>query len=86
MQQINFDARVDENGCLYLKLPPKFAGMEITGKLLYQVHPISLPNRQENKIDINLVRSICHQIRNLPVLDSRTPDEIIGYNDFGILE
>ncbi|MFN6033794.1 MAG: hypothetical protein ACK48B_07050 [Dolichospermum sp.] len=41
MQQINFDARVDENGCLYLKLPPNFAGMEITGKLLYQAHPIS---------------------------------------------
>ncbi|MBD2570481.1 hypothetical protein [Anabaena lutea] len=86
MQQINFDARVDENGCLYLKLPPNFAGMAITGKLLYQVHPLSLPNHKENKIDINLVRSICHQIRNLPVLNSRTPDEIIGYNEFGIPE
>ncbi|MEA5620977.1 hypothetical protein VB711_24530 [Cronbergia sp. UHCC 0137] len=86
MQQINFDARVDENGFLYLKLPPNFAGMEITGKLLYKVHSLSLPNRKENKIDINLVRSICHQIRNLPVLDSRTPDEIIGYNEFGIPE
>ncbi|MFM6277887.1 MAG: hypothetical protein ACKN9K_06060 [Dolichospermum sp.] len=40
MQQINFDARVDENGCLYLKLPPNFAGMEITGFLILPLFPL----------------------------------------------
>ena len=58
MQQINFDARVDENGFLYLKMPPNFAGMEITGKLLYQAHSISLLSQKENKIDISGVKQI----------------------------
>ncbi|MEH2067997.1 MAG: hypothetical protein V7K47_07490 [Nostoc sp.] len=86
MQEINVDARVDENGFLYLKMPPSLAGMEIKGKLLYQLHPISFQNIKAKKIDINVVRNICDEIRNLPTLDSRTPDEIIGYNEFGIPE
>ncbi|MBD2513768.1 hypothetical protein H6G93_01840 [Nostoc sp. FACHB-973] len=83
MQEINVDARVDENGFLYLEMPPSLAGMEIKGKLLYQLHPISFQNIKAKKIDINVVRSICDEIRNLPTLDSRTPDEIIGYNESG---
>ena len=86
MQQINIDARVDENGFLYLKMPPSLAGMEIKGKLLYQLHPIYPQNIKGKKIDINAVRSISNEIRNLPLLDSRTPDEIIGYNEVGIPE
>ncbi|MCM0592847.1 MAG: hypothetical protein ACSI46_11960 [Gloeotrichia echinulata DVL01] len=86
MQQINIDARVDENGFISLKMPPSFAGMEIKGKLLYQLSPISLENLKTKEIDINAVRSICYNIRNLPTLDSRSPDEIIGYNELGIPE
>jgi antitoxin VapB len=86
MQQINVDARIDENGFLSLKMPPNLAGREIKGKLLYQLYPRHFPNIKEKKIDINVVRSICNDIRNLPILDSRTPDEIIGYNEFGIPE
>jgi antitoxin VapB len=86
IQQININARVDENGFLSLKMPPDFAGVEIKGKLVYQIHPVSLTNTKNKKIDINIVRNICHQIRTLPMLDSRTPDEIIGYNEFGIAE
>ncbi|MFM2064225.1 MAG: hypothetical protein RLZZ507_3896 [Cyanobacteriota bacterium] len=86
MQKINVDARVDENGFLYLKMPHNFAGMEIIGQLLYQVNPSKLPTQEKREVDINAVRSICNQIRNLPMLDSRTPDEIIGYNEFGIPE
>ena len=86
MQQIDVDGRVDENGVLYLKMPPSVAGMEIKGKLMYQLHPVSSQNLKGEKIDINAVRSICNEIRNLPILDSRTPDEIIGYNEFGIPE
>lgn len=86
MQQINIDARVDENGFLYLRMPPNVAGMEIKGQLLYELNPIYLQNLKGKKIDINAVRSICDEIRNLPILDTRTPDEIIGYNEFGIPE
>ncbi|BDA71118.1 hypothetical protein CAL7716_052840 [Calothrix sp. PCC 7716] len=43
-------------------------------------------NENGEKIDINAVRTICNKIRNLPIIDSRTPDEIIGYNEFGIPE
>jgi|GEM_PF-4576640 antitoxin VapB len=85
MQQINVDGRVDENGFLYLEMPPSLAGMEIKGKLLYQIYP-SLQNLKRKKVDIDAVHSICHEIRNLPTLDSRSPDEIIGYNEFGIPE
>ncbi|MDZ8257719.1 hypothetical protein [Nostoc sp. ChiQUE01b] len=69
MQEINVDARVDKNGFLYLKMPPSLAGMEIKGNLLYQLHPISFQNIKAKKIDINVVRSICHKIINLPTLD-----------------
>lgn len=45
-----------------------------------------IQNPKKRKVDIEIVRSICNQIRNLPILDHRTPDEIIGYNEFGIPE
>lgn len=81
MPQINIEARVDENGLLCLKMPDDFAGMEIKGKLLYQVYAHPLPPTKKRKIDIDAVRNICNQIRNLPVLDDRSADEIIGYNE-----
>jgi antitoxin VapB len=87
VQQINVDTHIDENGFLHLKMPISLAGREIKGKFLYQLHSISSENLPKNsKIDINAIRSICAQIRNLPNLDSRSPDEIIGYNEFGVLE
>jgi antitoxin VapB len=67
-------------------MPPSLAGAEIKGKLLYQLHPNYFQNIQGQKIDINLVHTVCDEIRNLPILDSRNPDEIIGYNEFGIPE
>jgi hypothetical protein len=50
------------------------------------IQDYTLPNPKKRKVDINAVRSICNQIRNLPMLDPRTPDEIIGYNELGIFE
>lgn len=38
------------------------------------------------QINLEAVHQICEQIRSLPVLDSRSPDEIIGYNQFGGLD
>lgn len=83
MPQINVDARIDENGLLCVKMPSNLAGTTIKGKFLYQSQSQSLQN---SNIDIDNIRRICQEIRNLPNLDSRSPDEIIGYNDFGIPE
>ncbi len=35
-------------------------------------------------LDRAKVNAICDKIAALPVLDSRTPDEILGYDAFGI--
>lgn len=86
MQQIKVDAYVDQNGVLSVKMPPSLAGMEIKGKLLYQVDSISLQKKPDKQVDIEVIRNICQEIRNLPTLDSKTPDEIIGYNQFGVPE
>lgn len=60
--------------------------MLIKGKLLYQVYAHTLPSTKKRKVDIAAVRNICNQIKNLPVLDDRSADEIIGYNELGLLE
>jgi len=38
--------------------------------------------KENTKINFSAVHQICDEIRSLPVLDSRSPDEIIGYNEF----
>jgi antitoxin VapB len=35
-------------------------------------------------LDRAKVNAICDKVAALPVLDSRTPDEILGYDAFGI--
>ncbi|NET61785.1 MAG: hypothetical protein F6K47_38395 [Symploca sp. SIO2E6] len=42
--------------------------------------------KEDTKIDFSAVHQICNEIRSLPVLDNRSPEEIIGYNDFGGLD
>lgn len=41
---------------------------------------------ESRKINLEAVHQICEQTRNLPVLDSRSAEEIIGYNQFGGLD
>jgi len=41
---------------------------------------------ENRKVNFEAVHQICDRIRSLPVLDSRSPDEIIGYNEFGGLD
>lgn len=41
---------------------------------------------ENTKVNFEAVNQICERIRSLPVLDSRSPDEIIGYNQFGGLD
>lgn len=45
-------------------------------------------NMEKAKHDVNLdvVHKICQEFRNLPVLDNRSPDDIIGYNELGGLD
>ncbi|MDJ1171780.1 hypothetical protein PMG71_20330 [Roseofilum sp. BLCC_M154] len=52
---------------------------------LLQQNPLSA-EEEKTKINLEAVHYICDRIRNLPVLDSRSTDEIIGYNQFGGLD
>jgi antitoxin VapB len=39
---------------------------------------------QKKLLDQKKIDSICAKLASLPVLDSRTPDEILGYDSFGV--
>lgn len=52
---------------------------------LLQQNPQS-SEEKKTKINVEAVHQICDRIRNLPVRDSRSADEIIGYNQFGGLD
>jgi len=43
-----------------------------------------LSRQRRNKIRVEQVREILHRVDQLPVLDSRAPDEIIGYDEHGL--
>jgi antitoxin VapB len=45
-----------------------------------------LARQQEIARKLERVREIQRRVAALPVLDPRTPDEIIGYNEFGVPE
>ncbi|MGF1521213.1 MAG: hypothetical protein ACFBSF_02670 [Leptolyngbyaceae cyanobacterium] len=40
-------------------------------------------SKDQTKVNFDAVHRICNEISDLPVLDSRSPDEIIGYNKLG---
>ncbi len=52
---------------------------------LLQEEPQSY-QKENTKVNIEAVHQICDRIRSLPVLDNRSPEEIIGYNQFGGLD
>jgi hypothetical protein len=41
---------------------------------------------ERRKIDLEAIRKILDRVDKLPVLDSRSANEIIGYNEFGLLD
>ncbi len=45
------------------------------------IHPVPPPRK---KIDRDAVEKILEKIDALPVVDNRTPDEIIGYDENGL--
>jgi antitoxin VapB len=50
----------------------------------------SIARQRAGRLDsqrvVERVMRIAQRISSLPVLDPRTPDEILGYNDFGVPE
>lgn len=42
------------------------------------------PKRQKRRIDLAKVEAIARRSASRSLLDPRTPDEIIGYDEFGI--
>jgi hypothetical protein len=39
---------------------------------------------QTKPLDREKINTICSKIASLPVLDPRSPDEILGYDAFGV--
>ena len=45
-----------------------------------------LEKEREIARKVEVVRKISEHFQSLPVLDDRSPDEIIGYNEYGVPE
>jgi antitoxin VapB len=43
-----------------------------------------LKSQRRNQIVLDQLRDILHRVDQLPVLDPRTPDEIVGYDEQGL--
>ena len=43
-----------------------------------------LKRQRKSQILVSQLREILHRVDQLPVLDSRSPDEIIGYDENGL--
>jgi antitoxin VapB len=43
-----------------------------------------LKRKRKSQILLSQLREILHRVDQLPVLDSRSPDEIIGYDENGL--
>ena len=76
---------------LYIKNPlahrlaqrvSKQAGVTLTEAVIHALK--DQIRTQEKPLDRTKIDAICAKIASLPVLDSRTPDEIMGYDAFGI--
>lgn len=55
--------------------------------LQHQPQTAQIENTPEpTNISVEAVHQICDEFRHLPILDHRSPEEIIGYNQFGGLD
>lgn len=64
---------------------------ERTGESLTKAIEIALRERlgrlkeqRRNQIALNQIEEILHRVDQLPVLDARTPEEIVGYDENGL--
>jgi antitoxin VapB len=86
-----YDGIVKRAQTLYIKNPAahrlaeqlaKQMGVTLTEAV---IHALENQVRQVPKpIDWKKIDAICAEIAALPVLDPRSPDEIIGYDEFGL--
>jgi len=76
---------------LYIKNPAahqlaeqvaKKMGVTLTQAVIYALE--NQVKQAPKPIDRKKLDAMCARIAALPVLDPRTPDEIIGYDEFGI--
>ena len=44
------------------------------------------PRRDDREERLRRIEEIVQEVKKLPVLDDRTPDEILGYNDQGLFD
>ena len=61
-------------------------GESLTGAIQTALQERSerLKRQRKGQILLSQLREILHRVDQLPVLDSRTPDEIIGYDENGL--
>lgn len=76
---------------LYIKNPAahrlaqklsKKTGMTLTDAVILALEDEI--GKTKRPIDRKRIDSLCGKLRALPVLDSRTPEQILGYDKFGI--
>ena len=89
--ELTYDECVKKSRTLYIKNPiahrlarqlAKQIGVTLTDAV---IHALEDQIRARNKpIDRKKLDAICAKMAALPVLDPRTPDEIRGYDEFGL--
>lgn len=90
-QGLPYNENMRKGQTLYIKNPAahrlaqqvsKQTGVTLTEAV---IHALEDQIRTRKKpLDRKKIDAICARIASLPVLDSRTPDEILGYDMFGI--
>ena len=86
-----YTGSVKKRRTLYIKNPAAHRLAEEASKQLGVTMTEAVIRALENQvrkkprpIDRKKIDEICAKIRALPVLDPRTPDEILGYDEFGL--
>ena len=86
-----YDGSVKRTRTLYIKNPAAHRLAEQVAKQMGVTLTEAVIRALEEKahqapkpIDWKKIDAICAEVAALPVLDPRSPDEIIGYDEFGI--
>ncbi|WP_404786103.1 hypothetical protein [Altericista sp. CCNU0014] len=88
MHTITTQTYVNADGCLHLEIPMglDLAGQEIEIQIDYRVLSPEIAKPIARTIDLKAIQRICDEISALPILDTRSPDEVLGYNEIGLPE
>lgn len=64
---------------------------ELTGEGITETVRIALEDKKKSlareeaiEADIEAIRKIAEHCSSLPIIDNRSPDEILGYDEFGV--